>query len=271
VIEPIIESRKKLKKIYDFNLMFESGHLCGYHVQDENLEKQFTQALVELGNKEKFQKRYDLTPDKEVLLFAVGDGNHSLAAAKSIWEKIKPTVGINHPARYALVEVENIHNPGLEFKPIHRVLFGVKSDYFEAMKDFVGGKINYKTCSSQEEMLELVKTSPPDTHRVGVASKQGVGVISIINPSAVIATGSLQPFLDSWQKKGGFERIDYVHGNETVFQLGKEEANLGFFLPEMKKGDLFKTVISEGVLPRKAFSMGEAREKRFYMESRKII
>ena len=247
-----------------------SGHLRGWQVVNPAQETQIIQALKKLADPQRFQSQYGVGEEYGVLLFAVGDGNHSLATAKSIWEKIKPQVGMHHPARYALVEVENVHDHGLIFEPIHRVLFGARSDWKAALQKYFGAEMEYTPSENSAEMIAAVNRQAGPGHSIGVITGQGAGVISIPRPASNLPVGTLQPFLDDWLKQGGAQQIDYVHGNEVVCRLGAVEHNVGFYLPAMDKGDLFKTVILDGSLPRKTFSMGEAHEKRFYMESRKI-
>ncbi len=270
VIEPVAAQRDHLTPVYDFELMLGSGHLRGYRVTDLAIEKQVVGALEKLADPQKFAQRYGVGADKGVLLFAMGDGNHSLATAKAIWEKLKPTVGMNHPARYALVEIENVHDEGLEFEPIHRVLFGVKQNVAEAMTAFYGGAIHFQSCKSAAEMVAVVDGQQGAEQAVGVISNAGYQVAWITKPTSNLPVGTLQAFLDGWLKNGGAEKIDYVHGEDVVCELGAQPGKLGFYLPGMPKSDLFKTVILDGALPRKTFSMGEAKEKRFYMEARKI-
>lgn len=271
VIEPLGNDKHNLKKLYDFELMLGSGHLTGYLVDDANLEKNAIQALESLASPQVFTQKYGVDARQPVLLFAMGDGNHSLATAKAIWEKIKPQVGLQHPARYALVEIENLHDEGLAFEPIHRVLFGLKQDVFAAMKVYFGeDNISYVPCQYIGEMVAKVDAAPSLPQAVGLVTPQGVGVLHIHKPSSNLPVGTLQAFLDGFLKEGGAEKIDYVHGEQVVSQLGSQGGNLGFYLPGMDKSDLFKTVILDGTLPRKTFSMGEAHEKRFYMECRKI-
>ncbi|HQF61702.1 MAG TPA: DUF1015 domain-containing protein [Anaerolineaceae bacterium] len=270
VIEPVAAQRDHLTPVYDFELMLGSGHLRGYRVTDLVIEKQVVGALEKLADPQKFAQRYGVGADKGVLLFAMGDGNHSLATAKAIWEKLKPTVGMNHPARYALVEIENVHDEGLEFEPIHRVLFGVKQNVVEAMTAFYGGAIHFQSCKSAAEMVAVVDGQQGAEQAVGVISNAGYQVAWITKPTSNLPVGTLQAFLDGWLKNGGAEKIDYVHGEDVVCELGAQPGKLGFYLPGMPKSDLFKTVILDGALPRKTFSMGEAKEKRFYMEARKI-
>jgi hypothetical protein len=270
VIEPLRDVRSKLEKLYDFDLMLDSGHLAGYAVS-ESFENKVVEALRELASPETFAAKYGLGQDQPVLLFAMGDGNHSLATAKAIWEKIKPQVGMDHPARYALVEIENVHDEGLEFEPIHRVLFGLKKDLFAGLEKSFGAHLTYKPVTSAEEMVKAVDSATGEKQAIGlVGGGKRFGVIEIANPSSNLPVGTIQSFLDVFLKEGGAEKIDYVHGEDVTVKLGSQPNNAGFYLPGMSKSDLFKTVILDGALPRKTFSMGEAREKRFYMEARKI-
>ena len=270
VIEPVSAAKSKLEKLYDFDLMLDSGHLAGYAVNGE-LEAKIVEALRGLAKPETFAAKYGIGKDQPVLLFAMGDGNHSLATAKAIWEKIKSEVGMDHPARYALVEIENVHDEGLEFEPIHRVLFGLKKDLFAELEKTFGAKLTYKPLVNAEEMVKAVDSSQGEKQVIGlVGGGKEFGVLEIANPSSNLPVGTIQAFLDTFLKDGGAEKIDYVHGEDVTVKLGSQPNNAGFYLPGMSKSDLFKTVILDGALPRKTFSMGEAREKRFYMESRKI-
>ena len=268
----MIEKQKaSLPLAYDFDLMQNSGHLTGRLIDNAELEQKIIAMFEELSQPNLFRSKYGVGPDKGVLLFAVGDGNHSLATAKSIWEALKPSVGPDHPARYALVEVENVHDKGLEFEPIHRVLFNLKADPARALQRHFGVNAAFTTVKDQKEMIQMVKTIAPGLHRFGLVTASGYQVVTIKNSTSNLAVGTLQGFLDEWLKSGWAGQIDYVHGDDIVCELGSKRDNAGFYLPGMPKSDLFKTVILDGALPRKTFSMGEAYEKRFYMECRKIV
>jgi len=270
VIEPLSAAKPKLEKLYDFDLMLDSGHLAGYAVSDE-YENQVVAALRDLVKPETFSAKYGVGKDEPVLLFAMGDGNHSLATAKAIWEKMKPQVGMDHPSRYALVEVENVHDDVLEFEPIHRVLFGLKKDLFAELKKTFGDNFSYTEVANAAEMTQRVDSAEGGKQAIGlVGGGKSFGVIEITNPSSNLAVGTIQSFLDVFLKNGGAEKIDYVHGEDVVERLALQAGNAGFYLAGMHKSELFKTVILDGALPRKTFSMGEAKEKRFYMEARKI-
>jgi hypothetical protein len=271
VLGPIAASKNELKPLYDFDLMFDSGHLCGYQVNQPALIANLISALARLADPAAFQAKYKVGPEKGTLLFAMGDGNHSLATAKSIWEKVKKQVGMDHPSRYALVEIENVHDAGLEFEPIHRVLFDLKTDMHAALQAAFGERLHYTACRTSAEMFDRVDHTGGPTQVFGACIAGNFGIYSVDAPAFNLAVGTLQAFLDDFMKNQSAESIDYVHGKDVLVQLASQPGNAGFYLPAMAKSDLFKTVIQDGVLPRKTFSMGEAREKRFYMESRRIL
>lgn len=272
VFAPLTQAKASLHRLYDFELMFGSGHLRGFAVDDLALETNTMQAIEALAEPQTFAQKYGVSMDTPVLLFAMGDGNHSLATAKAIWEQIKDEVGLDHPARYALVEIVNVHDDGLEFEPIHRVLFNVQQDVIQAAQAAFGDRLEVLWLDSPQEMVAEINGPQSDRlHQIGFILPRGAGLLKIDAPTANLPIGTLQPFLDEFLRMGGAEKIDYVHGQEVLLQLGHQVGQAGFFLPGMAKSDLFKTVILDGALPRKTFSMGAAHEKRFYMESRRII
>jgi hypothetical protein len=275
VIEPIEKIRKKLEKLYDFDLMMNSGHVKGYEVNDESLLAQILEALNKLADKESFKKKYSLKEGAPILLFAMGDGNHSLATAKALWDmkkkKLSALQRMNHPARFALVELVNVHDPGLQFEPIHRVLFNHYEDIFDEMKKyFVYQGFSHKQLPDLKSCQSEIKKIKG--HNIIFVKKNTYGIINISNPKFNLEVGTLQSFIDECLKKHKDVKLDYIHGSDVVEQLSKDAngTNIGFLLPVMPKTQLFKTVILDGVLPRKTFSMGEASEKRFYLEARKI-
>ena len=255
IIEPLAEKTERFEKLYDFDLMKNGGHLKGYLV-DEVVKQEILGEIEKLGDKAAFEEKYNVK-DKGVLMFAAGDGNHSLATAKSCWEEIKKTLSDkekeNHPARFALVEVMNIHDDALEFEPIQRVIFDVDGEkLLEAFKAY------YETSDTDN-----------GGQRVDYVVNGREGSVYIKNPSSNLPVGSLQNFLDKYLAENG-GRIDYIHGNDVVRSLAKEPNTIGFMVDAMEKNDLFLTVIKDGSLPRKTFSMGEAQDKRFYLECKKI-
>lgn len=255
IIESLKNKVTEQDKVYDFNLMQNGGHIKGYVLPDKDANEVITK-LEKLANKEYFNQRYGLK-DKEVLLFAMGDGNHSLATAKACYEELKKTMSkeeyLNSPARYALVEIVNLHSSALEFEAIHRVIFN--TDVKKLLKELeTYYEISYEETAGQ---------------KIDYITKDKEGSIWIRNPKSNIPVGSLQIFLDDYLKNNE-GKIDYIHGEDVVRKFAKEENNIGFILPTMKKQDLFKTVILDGALPRKTFSMGHSNDKRYYLESRKI-
>jgi hypothetical protein len=275
VIEPLSKRKDKLTLRYDFELMMNSGQLTGYLVDDPLMEAGIINALRCLADPHVFAQKYGVDASEPVLLFAMGDGNHSLATAKAVWEKIKqaaddPDQIMQDPRRYALVEIENVHDHGLDFEPIHRVMFGLKVDIFAALCDYYGSSIQIVPVRSSVEMEKLVGGVRAGRQAFGMTVDQKFFAVEISNPSSNLAVGTLQPFLDTLMIQKLAEKIDYVHGDNTVTKLTAAPQTAGFFLPCMEKSDLFRTVILDGALPRKTFSMGEAWEKRFYLECRKL-
>lgn len=257
VIEPLEKDVDNMEELYNFNLMQDSGTLAGYKVSEEQTAY-IMDALEKLSDKKAFDKKYNVK-NKGVLLFAVGDGNHSLATAKTCWEDIKKDLTTaemeNHPARHALVEVVNIHDRSLEFEPIHRVVFDVDPEKMvDAFMKYYKGKAAKRSNGGQ---------------RIQYMYKGKKGYLYVKNAPSNLAVGTLQIFIDDYIAKNG-GRVDYIHGDDVVKNLSDEENNIGFLLPAMEKDELFKTVITDGALPRKTFSMGEAKEKRFYLECKKI-
>jgi len=270
VIGPLAQKQDSLPQLYQTELMLGSGSIRAAAISDPHDEARVISSLRALANPQGFKNRYGVSDEHGVLLFAMGDGNHSLATAKTIWEKMKPQVGMNHPARFALVEIENVHDSGLIFEPIHRVVFDLREDLETALSRHLAGNFRLEVCPEDEMIARVQQYSGPD-QCIGCVTAQGSRLLFLTRPNSNLPVGSLQTFLDAWLKAGGAARIDYVHGDEVVASLGKQPGNAGFYLPGMQKGDLFKTVILDGALPRKTFSMGEAIEKRFYLEARKIV
>jgi hypothetical protein len=270
VIEPIGAQRNALSKLYEADLMLGGGHVAG-HAVDPHQGARVANALRTLADPRAFAARYGVTEGTPPMLFAVGDGNHSLATAKAYWDGIKAKVGMEHPSRYALVEVENIHDPALVFEPIHRLLFGVRTDVRRALADAFGARLSCNDMRSAEAMRERVRNPAPGTHVAGLVGPGArFTVVEIADPPSTLAVGTLQPFVDRFVKSGSASYVDYVHGDETLERLVMECGAVGIDLPPLRKEDLLRMVVREGALPRKTFSMGEADEKRFYVEARRI-
>lgn len=254
IIESLSNKVTEEDVVYDFDLMQNGGHIKGYKLNNETINEVITK-LESLADQDAFNKKYNVS-DKGVLLFAMGDGNHSLATAKACYEKLKETLSedeyLNHPARYALVELVNLHSPALEFEAIHRVIFDTN------VNDLVENLYKYYDINEDGngQKFELI-------------TKDFDKVLYITNPKSNIAVGSLQIFLDEYLK-GHAGKIDYIHGEDVTKDFASKEGNVGIIFDAMGKDELFKTVILDGALPRKTFSMGHAHDKRFYLEARKI-
>ena len=257
VIEPLAGETGRMETLYDTELMLGGGHVKGWRLTDEQMSRAAA-ALNALKSPEVMAEKYGMV-GAAPLLFAVGDGNHSLATAKACYEKLKKETPeaqwTSLPARYALVEVVNLHDDALTFEPIHRVLFHVDGqDLWAAFRAF----------------YPAAHTGVETGHTVEVCGQGLDGAWTVPAPSAQLAVGTLQAFLDDYCKRRPEVEIDYIHGDDVARKLGSQPGNLGFLLPPMGKDQLFRTVMTDGVLPRKTFSMGEAQDKRYYLEARKI-
>ena len=234
VIKPLRDASGEMKKLYDFDLMMNGGSVKGYLLDGKQIEG-VQSALSSLAS------------GKDPLLFAVGDGNHSLAAAKECY-----LLDPSPENRYALVEVVNIHDEALDFEPIYRVLFGISPE---------------KTVEMLEEFFGDLDTK--NGQRMTIVYKGGRKEISVF-PKQKLTVGSLQLFINDLLKKIPGVGVDYIHETETVEKLSKDPDTVGFLFEGMKKGELFKAVEADGALPRKTFSMGEGVDKRYYIEARRI-
>ena len=270
LIEPVAAESGNLTKIYDFDLMMNSGHLTGYLVDNEKHLKMISEAISKLGAPETLQKKYQ---SSRPFIFAMGDGNHSLATAKTIWESYKAEHSkdpdcMNHPARWALVEIVNIFSEGIEFEAIHRVLFNCDPERFlsglQQSEDF-----NVSNTADLNSMLKQIEDAR-DKQLCGFCSEDGYGIIEALNPDSSIIAGTIQNYIDKYLSDTRKASVDYIHGVDVTEKIGRENGNVGIFLPAIAKDTFFQTVIDDGAFPRKTFSMGEAFEKRFYVESRKI-
>jgi len=256
IIEEAFHHTELFETVYDFELMQNGGKIKGQLISDEVYLNKICTAFEKLA-------------EKNDMLFAVGDGNHSLATAKEIWKKLKSEgVSEDHPARYALVEVENIFNEGIVFEPIHRVLFNVEStSFFSELKK--ASKSEFVILESESAMKQAIQSDSKD-HRIGFIDDGKWGYISIDDPQTKLTSEVLQKFLDAYLRENSTVSLDYIHGDKPVYDLGGKKGNLGLYLTAIKKSEFFDMIVDGGALPRKTFSIGEAEEKRYYIESRKI-
>ena len=252
VLEPLREKKASLRKLYDFDLMMSGGHLAGWAVEEPE----------DLGHVDRSLNALKDRLGDNPLLLAVGDGNHSLATAKAYWNEIKESVPEaereTHPARFALCEIVNIHDPALLFEPIHRILNGVHhGEVMDAWKKYAS-------------VLGMTLSEEGQGHAFAVVSPEGEDRAVIGNPEGAIPCETVQLFLDDFLSRHPEAKIDFIHGAQSLRTLARTPGNMGFLLPEIDKRSFFEDVKKLGVLPRKTFSMGEADEKRFYMEAKRI-
>ena len=251
VLEPLQARKDSLRKLYDFDLMMNGGHLKGWAVDQaadlEAVDAAMNRLLDALG--------------ADPLLLAVGDGNHSLATAKAYWNELKENLSeaerANHPARFALCEIVNIHDEALLFEPIHRVVTG--TDAASLLADWQA------YAAARGMTLDAA-----EGHRFTVVSAEGDRTVTVGSPEGAIPCETVQKFLDDFLARHPEAEIDYIHGEQSLRALAKAPGAVGFLLPEIDKRSFFSDVKKLGVLPRKTFSMGEADEKRFYMEAKEI-
>jgi len=264
------EKLKNTPPVYNIPLMMESGNVSGWLVDSQDIIAFVYEKLDELHSRS--ANRYN-SAERKPFLFAVGDGNHSLAAAKGIWDEIKAGLNdkeeiLSHPCRYALVEIENIYDPAIQFEPIHRVVFDIGYDgiisLLSKLPDF-----SCKPLNNEKELLKLCSELPENGgSRFGVIAEGRFALSETSAPG--IATACLQPLLDEYAGKKP-ALIDYIHDDEEVFRLVSERKKAaGIILPPVQKSGLFETVARLGPLPRKSFSMGHSAEKRFYLECRSL-
>ncbi len=241
VIEPIWAAREGLEKVYDFDLNMDGGHLEGYRIDSQIVIDAFEKYV------DSVQNLYGT--GKNDFIFAVGDGNHSLATAQAHWNRIKEGLTdaqkAAHPARFALCEVENLHDDGIVFEPIHRFVFGVGEDFIRYMQANLSGEKEVKAFDKNGEYVLRVD-------RIGAK-----------------AIKDIQSAIDEYLKAHG-GTVDYIHGIEHLKDVASRNDGVAIAMPKIEKEELFDYVLKNGTLCRKAFSMGEAEEKRYYFEAKKI-
>ena len=257
VIEPLTGKKESMRKLYDFELMEDGGHIAGWQVTGEAAEA-VDRAIDALSDRCSFEARYGVGADCPVMLFAAGDGNHSLATAKYCWEEIKKKLPESeredHPARYALVELVNIMDSALDFYPIHRVITGVEPEKVKAALTafFPGAHAGFG-----------------EGHTIYCAVGGKTEPLTIPASAATLAIGAFTQFLDAELAGLGGE-VDFVHGDDVAIKLSENPLTTSFLFSAVDKSSFFKSIVLEGVLPKKTFSMGEARDKRYYLECRTI-
>ena len=252
IIPPLSGETEGMELLYDFDLMEGGGHLKGWLLTRKQQER--TARAIR-----KWKEWADR--ERDGLLFLVGDGNHSLATAKECYERRKgltdPAQWPELPSRYALCELVNFYDGSVELEPIHRVVFGAKPE------ELLDALLEYYTSAVQ---------GGGEGHTISFAvNRWSQGEVTVREPSAQLPVDTLQRFLDDYIAAHPRARIDYIHGAEEAKALAQErEDAVAFLLPPPDWTELFDAIVRDGVLPRKTFSIGQAQDKRFYLEARKI-
>ena len=254
VMESLSAKRAALPAVYDFELCAGGGHIRGWQVTGADADA-LDGVIDGLGNPARLHGRYGSAAPA---VFAMGDGNHSLATAKKCWEALKPTLSAaereTHPARFSLVELVNIHDEGVTFEPIHKVVFDTQAE------DFI---------SCAEAWFAPYVTEGKGTHVIRILTAAGEKVLQLNGFTIGKLIGSAEDLCQSYMSSHG-GKIDYIHNDETAESMGRQPGCAAILLPKMEKSELFTSVISSGVFPRKSFSIGHAEDKRYYLECRRI-
>ncbi len=273
LVEGTLSLVNKKAPVYSGELMNNGGSIKGWEVSSDEEIAYVTKALNEIAQK-------NSSDDGSTFLFAVGDGNHSLATAKAVWEEHKKELIAknasseeieNCPVKFALVEIVNIYDDGLTFEPIHRVIFNADN---EKLIDYLAVKLNgtKEELSSKEDLEIAVKNSWANFGFAFVDKNNSQKYILLKTEIKELAVSRLQPEIDDFlSDKSKDTEIDYIHGTQEVLQLGTKTNSIGILLPPIAKDSFFETINGRGPLPRKSFSMGEADEKRFYLECRRLF
>ena len=253
LIEPLSAKKDAFEKLYDFDLPENGGHIAGWKLPQSEADR-IDETLCALADPNLVTSKYGASPEAAPLLLVVADGNHSLVAAKEAYDKLKgkltPAEAAEHPARYAMAELINIHSDAFEFEPIYRVVKGVDVDKFL-------GALRDETSTSGEGQ------------KVHFFYAGGEGDAVFTEPETAITVGTLQRFIDNYIDDYGEGKCDYIHGEEELKALCKESGTVGFVFDGISKEGLFRDIINGGIMPRKTFSIGAADDKRFYLEARR--
>ncbi|MDR2047697.1 MAG: DUF1015 domain-containing protein [Clostridiales bacterium] len=285
VIEPLAGKRESFLKLYDFELNKGGGRLRGYKIPGAESKKAI-EKLYALADKAVLERKYGGAESN--FLLAVGDGNHSLAAAKACWDVLKVSLSLeerkNHPARYALAELVNLYDCALKFEPIHRVIFGAGADFMGGLKTafkgsgglrVIDGRMKYAehtaltsadSVSEENGGLRRVTDGRAEYGEYGEYAERTVPVSA--DPTEAIR--DIQEYIEAYLKTHNEAAVDYIHGEKHLREIVSARGSIGILTPSIDKSELFPYVISNGALPKKAFSMGEAEEKRYYFEAKRI-
>jgi hypothetical protein len=288
LLSGLAKEAQRLPPTYQSPLMLDGGHISGWLLDKEDQWASIAEKVEALIRRA--ETRYNTgqsnDPRNAPFLYAVGDGNHSLASAKAVWEEYKKAHAgesglADHPRRWALEEIENIYDPGIDFEPIHRVIFNTNRQEMAKLLSLLPGSRCLPEEDSPAALSKRVNDPGAGKNRLGLIS--GNRYITLETDAPGLATVGLQPLLDSFVRQAAekagtgsarLPSIDYIHGEKELFRLaegGEAASTVGILLPPVRKQGLFETVARSGPLPRKSFSMGEACEKRYYLECRKLF
>ena len=266
VLDPLIKDIEGRTPTYDADLMLGSGHIAGYLLSAPEELSAIAEAFEHIRET---ARRSSVASSGDPLLFAVGDGNHALAAAKTVWERVKASPGASdaHPARYALVELVNVHDAGLHFEPIHRVIFRGGRGFLERLR---GGDFELRSATGIKA-IETKLDADNAQQLFGAVDESGAWIVRRKREDSTLIAAAIQQLIDRFLAENPNTSVDYVHGAASACELGRKPGNLALLLPRIERSTFFPTVDRDGSFPRKTFSMGEAEEKRFYLECRRLF
>ncbi len=276
IIEPLFEEGHPT--IVDFELMMHGGRLKYQLIDSREDIARIAQKLARRIAPDYIREKYGVK--NETLLYAMGDGNHSFAAAQKAWQKIKSTLGdaidaARHPARYAIVELINLHGDAIDIEPIHRVITRVDPtaacNAMVALHNERGARARLEMVASTEaqnrHMAELASES---THCLPYRAAGNLGILVIENPSQRTIPETMEAALDLFTRENAEAEVGFIHGADVIDELGNRSDALGFYLPPISKDSVFESIVRYGAYPRKSISIGHADEKRYYMECRSL-
>jgi len=257
--------RETLRPLYDTELMLGGGHIRGYAIEDEPVLAAMAAPLEALADPVQLACRYG---NDDELLLAVGDGNHSLASAKGVWEAEK-AAGADpetHPGRYALVEIVNLYDPALTIEPIHRILFGADAARVQAALQSIAGE-SWEEAGDAATAIERTRGTADEFCYIHAG---GAAVFTAAGDDTALPQERVEAEIERLRQSNEDISVDYIHGTEELVRIAEEEGRAGIVMPGLERELLFPRVVTSGPLPRKMFSMGESFEKRYYLEARRI-
>lgn len=275
IIEPLFDEGHPT--IVDFELMMNGGHLKYHLIDNEKDIVRIAQKLAKRIESDYIHQKYGV--ENETLLYAMGDGNHSFAAAQKAWKKIKSTRNnrsAHHPARHAMVELINLHDDAIDIEPIHRLITRVDPkiacNTLVALLNASGARAHLEKVSSPDAQHQRTTAlSSPSTHCLPYRAAGDLGILVIENPSQRTIPETMEAALDLFTRENTEAEVGFIHGEDVIDNLGNKSDALGFYMPPISKNSVFESIVRYGAYPRKSISIGHADEKRYYMECRSLI